>query len=174
MTAAYVHGYQAAEGARLQDQAETLVELLHGDTRYPEGARVLEAGCGVGAQTITLARNSQGAQFISVDISAASLAAAAHATHAAGIGNVAFIEADIANLPFEAASFDHIFVCFVLEHLPQPAAALQTLSRLLRPGGTVTVIEGDQARPISIHTATPPKRSSTARWRCRPRPAETS
>jgi cyclopropane fatty-acyl-phospholipid synthase-like methyltransferase len=47
----YVHGYDAREGARLQDQAATLAELLHGDTRYPAGHRVLEAGCGVGAQT---------------------------------------------------------------------------------------------------------------------------
>ena len=33
----------------------TLVELLHSDTAYPAGSQVLEAGCGVGAQTITLA-----------------------------------------------------------------------------------------------------------------------
>ena len=45
--------------------------------------------------------------------------------------------------PFEPASFDHLFVCFVLEHLPEPAAALERLATLVRPGGTVTVIEGD-------------------------------
>jgi tRNA A58 N-methylase Trm61 len=47
-----------------------LVELLHSDTSYPAGSRVLEAGCGVGAQTVTLARNSPGALITSVDISA--------------------------------------------------------------------------------------------------------
>ena len=52
---AYVHGFGPNESERLQDQAETLVELLHFDTTYPPGCRVLEAGCGVGAQTITLA-----------------------------------------------------------------------------------------------------------------------
>jgi cyclopropane fatty-acyl-phospholipid synthase-like methyltransferase len=52
----YVHGYDQRETLRLQDQASTLVELLHSDTFYPAGSRVLEAGCGVGAQTITLAR----------------------------------------------------------------------------------------------------------------------
>ena len=45
--------------------------------------------------------------------------------------------------PFEPACFDHLFVCFVLEHLPEPAAALERLATLVRPGGTVTVIEGD-------------------------------
>jgi hypothetical protein len=51
---AYVHGHDRRENARLRDQAETLVDLLHADTTYPAGSRVLEAGCGVGAQTLTL------------------------------------------------------------------------------------------------------------------------
>lgn len=46
----YVHGYDSRENRRLQDQANTLVELLHFDTSYPAGNRILEAGCGVGAQ----------------------------------------------------------------------------------------------------------------------------
>jgi len=54
----YVHGYDHREKIRLQDQASTLVELLHSDTSYPAGSLVLEAGCGVGAQTVTLAKNS--------------------------------------------------------------------------------------------------------------------
>ena len=48
----YVHGYGAREGERLLDQANALSSLLHHDTRYPPGSRVLEAGCGVGAQTV--------------------------------------------------------------------------------------------------------------------------
>ena len=69
MNKAYVHGYDHRENIRLQDQASTLVELLHSDTSYPAGSRVLEAGCGVGAQTATLARNSPNALITSVDIS---------------------------------------------------------------------------------------------------------
>ena len=65
----YVHGYGDRENIRLQDQASTLTELLHLDTFYPEGSHVLEAGCGVGAQTVTLVRNSPGALITSVDIS---------------------------------------------------------------------------------------------------------
>jgi len=48
MYKAYIHGYDHRENIRLQDQASTLVELLHSDTSYPPGSRVLEAGCGVG------------------------------------------------------------------------------------------------------------------------------
>jgi SAM-dependent methyltransferase len=140
---AYVHGYNPSENERLQDQAGTLVNLLHSDTSYPAGSLVLEAGCGVGAQTLSLAQRSPHARFTSVDVSAESVAEAKRRTDAAGLTNVQFRQADIFALPFDPASFDHVFVCFVLEHLSRPVEALGILSRLLRPGGTMTVIEGD-------------------------------
>ena len=62
---------------------------------------------------------------------------------AAGLTNVDFRQADIFALPFGPESFDHIFVCFVLEHLSRPLAALTALKGLLRAGGTITAIEGD-------------------------------
>lgn len=139
----YVHGYDHRENIRLQDQASTLVELLHSDTKYPAGSLVLEAGCGVGAQTITLAKNSPKALITSIDISETSVNEARGKVAAAGLNNVHFEQADIFNLPYEPESFDHIFVCFVLEHLPRPVEALQILKKYLKPGGTITVIEGD-------------------------------
>jgi SAM-dependent methyltransferase len=142
-SAAYVHGYHAKENERLQDQADALVELLHSDTSYPAGTSVLEAGCGVGAQTVTLARRSPGAHFTSIDVAAESIAQARERVGRAGLHNVTFRQADIFSLPFGDAAFDHVFVCFVLEHLSQPAKALARLRTALRPGGTITVIEGD-------------------------------
>ena len=117
MSGAYVHGYHPRESERLQDQAGTLVDLLHSDTTYPAKSMVLEAGCGVGAQTVTLARNSPGARITAVDISAVSLKEAEAKVEAAGLANVRFLQADIFALPFDPESFDHVFVCFVLEHL---------------------------------------------------------
>ena len=143
MSEAYVHGHHSRENERLQDQAGALVELLHSDTAYPRGSTVLEAGCGVGAQTVTLARRSPDARFTSVDVSADAIAEARRRADLAGLTNVEFRQADIFALPFNAESFDHIFVCFVLEHLARPVEALAILNRLLRPGGTITVIEGD-------------------------------
>jgi SAM-dependent methyltransferase len=143
MSDVYVHGYDPRENERLQDQAGTLVELLHSDTGYPPGSTVLEAGCGVGAQTVTLAQRSPEARFTSVDVSAESLAEAERKVGELGLTNVEFRKADIFDVPFEAESFDHVFVCFVLEHLSQPVQALEILRGLLRPGGTITVIEGD-------------------------------
>jgi ubiquinone/menaquinone biosynthesis C-methylase UbiE len=143
MADAYVHGYDPQENTRLQDQAGTLVELLHSDTSYPDGSVVLEAGCGVGAQTVTLAQRSPGARFVSVDISPDSILQAKERADEAGLTNVRFQCGDIFDLPFEPESFDHVFVCFVLEHLPRPVETLVILKGLLRPGGTITVIEGD-------------------------------
>jgi len=139
----YVHGYDLRENIRLQDQASTLVELLHSDTSYPSGSRVLEAGCGVGAQTVTLAKNSPGAIITSIDISESSVSEAMRKITDAGFVNVHFQQADIFNLPFGPDEFDHIFVCFVLEHLSHTVEALNILKKHLKPGGTITVIEGD-------------------------------
>ena len=139
----YVHGYTAPEAARLVDQASTLTELLHFDTAYPPGSLVLEAGCGVGAQTVTLAARSPQTTFVSVDISPASLILAKARAREADLRNVTFQAGDIFSLPFSETQFDHAFVCFVLEHLVTPEKALAEVRRVLKPGGTLTVIEGD-------------------------------
>ena len=137
----YVHGYSDRESQRLSDQATTLGALLHHDTRYPPGSRVLECGCGTGAQTVLLAASSPGARIVSVDLSPASLCQAR--SQCAGHSNVTFLAADAFHLPFEDRTFDDIFVCFLLEHLAEPVRALRALARMLRPGGEITAIEGD-------------------------------
>ncbi|AFV23519.1 methyltransferase [Methanolobus psychrophilus R15] len=139
----YVHGYSERESVRLSDQANTLEELLHRDTIYPEGSKVLEAGCGIGAQTVILSRNSPQARITSIDISEDSLNKAKERAASEGVSNVEFRVENIFDLPFKDESFDHIFVCFVLEHLKEPVKALTSLHRVLKKGGTITVIEGD-------------------------------
>ncbi|MEU1434185.1 L-histidine N(alpha)-methyltransferase [Streptomyces sp. NPDC005786] len=140
----YVHGYSPREGRRLGDQADSLAQLLHAGTAYPADSRVLEIGCGIGAQTVHLLRSSPRAHMVAVDRSEESLAQAC--TRIAGLvpeAKVEWLRADVFDLPFADAEFDHVFVCFVLEHLPDPGRALAGLRRVLRPGGTITVIEGD-------------------------------
>ncbi len=159
MKISYIHGYDPRENIRLQDQASTLVELLHSDTSYPAGSAILEAGCGVGAQTVTLARNSPNAFFTSVDISEDSINEARRKVSVAGLTNVEFQQADIFNLQFRPETFDHIFVCFVLEHLSRPLDALGSLKVVLKPGGTITVIEGDHGSAF-FHPDSPSARKA--------------
>jgi SAM-dependent methyltransferase len=147
MSSEYVHGYREHEAQRLEDQGRTLSNLLHADTRYPPAAAVLEAGCGVGAQSLPLLRNSPQIELTCIDISAASLAQAQRAVESAGF-SARFEVADLCEPPFAERSFDHIFVCFVLEHLADPVRALTALRRLLRRGGTLTVIEGDHGSAL--------------------------
>jgi len=154
----YVHGYSDREADRLADQANTLAALLHEGIAYPAGSRVLEAGCGVGSQTVFLAGGSPSAHFTSIDMSEDSLKEAQNKVSRRGFKNVSFQKADIFDLPFEEETFDHVFVCFVLEHLPHPETALAALKGVLKTGGTMTVIEGDHGsayfHPDSLYART--------------------
>jgi ubiquinone/menaquinone biosynthesis C-methylase UbiE len=73
MSHSYIHRYDSQEALLLKDQANALVEVRHADTNYLDGSTVLEVGCGVGAQTLTLARRSPGALITAIDRSASSL-----------------------------------------------------------------------------------------------------
>jgi ubiquinone/menaquinone biosynthesis C-methylase UbiE len=137
----YVHGYSKRETARLQDQADALVDIIHGAAIFPPGSRILEPGCGTGSQTVTLAANNPESAITSMDISADSIEKAK--SRVAHLSNVTFKQGDVFNLPFEDESFDHVFVCFVLEHLDKPEAALMEVKRVLVKGGSITVVEGD-------------------------------
>ena len=139
----YVHGYTPHETTRLHDQSQTLSELFYHDTRYAPGSRVLEAGCGVGAQTVQLLRRNPGIHLTSLDISLDSAVEARAAASDINGGDVRFLQANLFDLPFAEESFDHAFICFVLEHLKEPLQALRLLKKLIEPGGTITVIEGD-------------------------------
>jgi SAM-dependent methyltransferase len=146
MDHAYVHGYSSRETARLADQAKTLTGILHYDTLFPPGSYILEAGCGTGSQTIIISGQNPDCNFLSVDISQASLAIARERILSASLispSRIMFQEADIHALPYEDETFDHIFICFVLEHLTSPLIALVELRRVLKTAGSITVIEGD-------------------------------
>lgn len=158
----YVHGYSIEEGNRLIDQANTLANLMHNDIKYPAGSKVLEAGCGVGAQTVMLAKNSPNAQITSIDISQESIDQAKALVKRNGYSNVEFQKADLFNLPFPEEAFDHIFVCFVLEHLTNPIDALKSLKRVLKAGGSITVIEGDHGSCYFY----PETKESVKAWQC--------
>jgi ubiquinone/menaquinone biosynthesis C-methylase UbiE len=139
----YVHGYSGRESKRLHDQAETLDELLHYDSVFAANSKILEAGCGVGSQTKIIAPKNPSCHFTSIDISGTSVKKAKNNIQSLNIKNVEFQIGDIFDLKFKTESFDHIFICFVLEHLSNPVQALLNLKKVLRKGGTITVIEGD-------------------------------
>lgn len=155
----YVHGYSDREEKRLDDQSATMEELLHHDSIWDPGVTVLEAGCGTGSQTRYIARRNPGTNFLSVDISESSLAKAKKRIDAEGLKNVTFQVADIMSLPFANESFDHVFLCFVLEHMPDSNKALSELKRVLRRGGSLMLIEGDHGSTF-FHPDSPEAREA--------------
>lgn len=56
-------------------------------------------------------------------------------------GRVSLVEASAEELPFAAASFDHLTFTYLLRYVDDPAATLRELARVVRPGGTVASLE---------------------------------
>jgi SAM-dependent methyltransferase len=139
----YVHGYSEREALRLYDQAATLDDIIHNDSIFFKDSLVLEAGCGVGAQTKIIATKNPDSNFISVDISEDSIKEAKGMLESLRITNVELKQADIYNLPFKDETFDSVIICFVLEHLHNPLQALIETKRVLKRGGIMIAIEGD-------------------------------
>ncbi|MBS0964760.1 class I SAM-dependent methyltransferase [Acetobacter okinawensis] len=102
--------------------------------------RVLVAGCGTGDGAIMLAtqlaRADRPAEVVCLDRSTKALSIAQARAQTRKLDNIRFIEGSLNELDaLELGLFDYIDCCGVLHHLPNPAAALQTLERHLIPGG---------------------------------------
>ncbi len=105
-------------------------------------ARVLDLGCGVGAQTAILLKKWPKSVVTGVDASSEQLAAAERLLRVAvRTGRCILQKADAAALPFKDESFDAVFICFVLEHLPNAPEVLREARRVLKKGGRLYATE---------------------------------
>ena len=80
-------------------------------------------------------------QAVGVDQSREMLALARANLARAGLENVEIRQGDMYALPFEADSFDAVTIHHVLHYADDPAAALAEAARVVRPGGTVLVVD---------------------------------
>src|SRR5438128_2333200 len=135
MSNRYVHGYASEEQERLVEQAEHWrEELILSGTKLAPGTRLLEVGCGVGAVLGILGDAFPGVVLSGVDIEDRQLGAAR--AHLADLGLQADLRrADAAALTYEDASFDHVWMMWFLEHVPDPVAALKEARRGARIHG---------------------------------------
>jgi SAM-dependent methyltransferase len=108
-----------------------------------DGLACLDAGCGGGDVTLTLARmvGTRG-RVVGVDIDETKLAIARDEAGQLGLTNVDFRTLDLRGQP-AAAEFDVVYARFLLTHLRDPAAALRTMFASLRPGGQIAVEDID-------------------------------
>ncbi|MFJ9546686.1 class I SAM-dependent methyltransferase [Streptomyces erythrochromogenes] len=101
------------------------------------GDRVLDAGCGTGRALGALrAAVGPGGTVLGVDLTPQMLAAARRAGRAA---EGALLLADVARLPLRDEALDAVFAAGLVAHLPDPAANLRELARVVRPGGRMAL-----------------------------------
>jgi ubiquinone/menaquinone biosynthesis C-methylase UbiE len=139
----YLHGFSPTEQARLVKQARLAESTIFRNIDYSGVQRLLEVGSGVGAQTEILLRRFPDLHVTGVDLSQSQLDAAAGRLGAMPwlADRYALRQADATDLPFEPRSFDGAFLCWVLEHVPDPARVLAEVRRVLAPGAPVYVTE---------------------------------
>lgn len=112
-------------------------------SRLPVGPddRVLDVATGTGAVAIELARRT-GCRVVGLDQSVEMLAAARERLGRAGLGDrVELVEGGAELLPFAEASFDGLTFTYLLRYVDDPAATLAELARVVRPGGTIAMLE---------------------------------
>ena len=137
----YTHGHHESVLAahRRRTAANSAGYLL---AHLRPNMRLLDVGCGPGTITVDLA--TRVASAAGVDTSEIALEAARR--HAAEVGVACeFTQAYAEALPFADASFDVVHAHQVLQHLPDPVAALREMKRVTRLGGLVAVRDADYA-----------------------------
>jgi len=107
----------------------------------PDGARVLEVGCGPGHLSIRLARQ-HGLDMTGLDLDPAMIERARANAVRAGDGNErrpSFLVGDVASIPFPEGSFDLVVSTLSMHHWANPTAGLTEIDRVLRPGARALV-----------------------------------
>jgi SAM-dependent methyltransferase len=122
-------------------QQRAMLDSYLSEIHFPPKARVLEVGCGTGAVTRVLAGWPSVAEAVGVDPSPIFIAKAREL--AAALDNLSFAEGDGRALRFAEGEFDTVVFHTTLTHVLQPDRALAEAVRVLRPGGTLAIFDGD-------------------------------
>lgn len=139
----YLHGYTHDEQDRLYRQAAFLADAVHDRLPFRRCRQLLEVGCGVAAQTEILLRHFPELRITGVDVSADNLRRAKmHLLRSPWAkGRYLLRQAAAETLPFPFDAFDGAFLCWILEHVEDPARTLAEVRRVLRAGSPVVVTE---------------------------------
>ncbi|MDR1186665.1 MAG: class I SAM-dependent methyltransferase [Bifidobacteriaceae bacterium] len=136
----YMHGHGAA-AARAHAFRNVANSAPHVADLLEPGLRVLDLGSASGALTKDLAARVAPGEVVGVDISDDAVREAQ--ADPSRPANLSYEVGDVYALPYPDASFDLVHVHQVLHHLADPVAAIRELARVARPGGWLTLREGD-------------------------------
>ena len=109
----------------------------------PDGARVLEMGCGSGRITRLIAELTGVGRVVGIDPSPVFLENAR--SFCSDLPNVSFEEGDARELSHDPACFDLVISHTTLSHVPEAEKAVAEAFRVLRPGGQLVIFDGDYA-----------------------------
>ncbi len=101
------------------------------------GAKVLEAGCGIGTDGVRFA--AAGAEYTGLDFSPTALALARHRFEMEGLPG-RFVSGSVTQLPLRDQTFDLVFSHGVIHHVDDTKGAVREFSRVLKPGGTALIM----------------------------------
>ena len=102
---------------------------------------VLDVATGTAAVAIELTRRT-GCRVVGVDQSAEMLEAGRRRVEGANLADrIELVEGNADRLPFEDASFDALTFTYLLRYVDEPAATMRELVRVVRPGGTIAMLE---------------------------------
>lgn len=141
---------EAMEISAADPQHQAMVQAYLSDLSLPAGARALEIGCGTGAIARALAARPGIGEVKGVDPSPLLIERAREL--AGGVANLSFAVGDGRDLDLEDAGFDLVLLHRVLSHVPSPDRVLAEAARVLRPGGSLVVFDGDYAT-ITVATS---------------------
>lgn len=139
----YLHGFSQEEQDRLRRQARFGEHRIYQDVNFSRAKNLLEIGCGVGAQSEILLRRFPELNLTGIDLNDKQLASAkAHLnTLDFAKGRYSIEKMDAKNLTYDSNSFDGAFLCWILEHVPEPSNVLAEARRVLKPGGKIVITE---------------------------------
>lgn len=139
----YLHGFSPKEQKRLKEQAIFAEQTIYRDIDFSDCQKILEVGCGVGAQSEILLRRFPHIELQGIDLSENQIQAArsslSQIPYAQGRYNVTQMNAE--KLSFDSKSFDGGFICWLLEHVPNPKKVLSEVRRVMKPGSTIYLTE---------------------------------
>ncbi len=138
----YLHGYSKKEQNRLYKQARFLESHVFEGINLTGRKKLLEVGCGVGAQTEILLKRYPQVNITGIDLSKVQIQQALKhlASHVEDNRVNLYVE-NAEKMSFSSNQFDGAVIIWFLEHVSNPVKILKEVKRVLKPGGVISCSE---------------------------------